>query len=190
MKMVEVAVRPFQPPHLTQLPQIITGYVTTQTYVIAKVEHEAAVTFSLTLQPLPAPKTITTNHLDETELARLGEVVSAGLSLGAFVGEQLVGVALASTEAWNRSLRVWEFHVAGPWRRQGIGRRLMAGVVETAVSHHLRVIVCETQSQNVPAIRFYRKMGFALDSIDLSFYSNEDVQKGDVAVFMKRYLPE
>ncbi|MEZ4590928.1 MAG: GNAT family N-acetyltransferase [Chloroflexota bacterium] len=190
MKMAEVAIRPFHPQHLTQLPQIITGYVTSETYAIARVADDAAITFTLTLRPLPAPKTITYDHLDGAELARLGEVVAADMSLGAFVGEQLVGVALASAEVWNRSLRVWEFHVAEPWRGQGIGRRLMDGVVETAVAHHLRVIVCETQSSNVPAIRAYAKLGFALDALDLSFYSNDDLVKNEIAVFMKRYLPE
>lgn len=85
-------------------------------------------------------------------------------------------------------MRVWEFHVAEAWRRQGIGRRLMDGVVETAVAHNLRVIVCETQSSNVPAIRVYRQLGFVLDALDLSFYSNDDLAKNEIAVFMKRYL--
>ena len=189
MKMAEIAIRPFRPEHLSQLPQVITGYTAQETYAIEKSEQDETVVFSLKLVPLPTPRTVIYHHLDEVELARLTEVVTGGLSLGAFLAAQLVGVALASVEAWNRSLRVWEFHVAEAWRGQGMGRQLMQRLVETAVSHNLRVIVCETQSRNVPAIRVYRKMGFALDSIDLSFYSNEDIQKGDVAVFMKRYLP-
>jgi len=52
----------------------------------------------------------------------------------------------------------------------------------------LRVIVCETQSDNVPAIRIYRRLGFELEAIDLSFYSNEDVLQESIAVFMKRKL--
>ena len=64
----------------------------------------------------------------------------------------------------------------------------MERVGETAVAHQLRVIVCETQSSNVPAIRAYRRLGFVLDAVDLSFYSNEDVAQENVAVFMKRYV--
>lgn len=188
--MAKVVIRPFHPQHLAQLPNIITGYVTQESYTVEKHEQGDNITFSLTLVRLPVPQTIIYHNLDETELARLAEVATEGLSFGAFIDDQLVAVSLASTEIWNRSLRIWEFHVGQVWRGQGIGQRLMERMVETAVSHHLRVIVCETQSRNVPAIRFYRKMGFALDSIDLSFYSNEDVQKGDVAIFMKRYLPE
>ncbi|WP_420644418.1 GNAT family N-acetyltransferase [Candidatus Leptofilum sp.] len=187
--MADVAIRPFLPQYLTQLPQVITGYTTSEIYAIAKDEWDTVVTFSLKLVSLPTPKTITYNHLDEAELARLGQIVAVGMSLGAFFEAQLVGVALASAEVWNSSLRVWELHVTEEWRGQGIGRRLMEGVVDTAVAHRLRVIVCETQSSNVPAIRAYRKLGFVLDGIDLSYYSNEDVQKEDVAIFMKRHLP-
>ncbi|GJM41137.1 MAG: hypothetical protein DHS20C20_14190 [Ardenticatenaceae bacterium] len=186
--MADVDIRPFKTQHLPQLPNVITGYVTQESYIVEKQELDEFVLFSLRLSPLPIPKTIAYNHLDEEELARIAEIVAASLSLGAFVAGELVGVALASAESWNRSLRVWEFHVAEPWRGQGIGRRLMDRLVETAVQQNLRIIVCETQSCNVPAIRAYRKLGFVLDGIDLSFYSNEDVQTDNVAIFMKRYL--
>ena len=52
----------------------------------------------------------------------------------------------------------------------------------------LRVLVCETQTTNVPAIDFYRSVGFELDGIDLSYYGNDDVAAGEVALFMKRKL--
>ena len=174
--------------HLVQLPAVIVGYTAAEKYVVEKVETESETAVTLKLVPLPAPKTITYDHLDEEEMDRLAAIVADGLSVGAFCGGRLVGVAIASVESWNRSLRVWEFHVAEAFRRQGLGRQLMAQMVETAVTQNLRVIVCETQSSNVPAIRAYRKLGFVIDAIDLSFYSNEDVEKESVAVFMKRKL--
>jgi len=188
MPMAEVQLRPLHGADLAQLSTVITSYVTAETYAIHKQESEAETAVTLTLVPLPAPKTITYDHLDETELARLTAIVAEGLSVGAFVDERLVGIAIGSAEVWNRSLRVWEFHVAEPFREQGIGRQLMEKIVETAVAQNLRVIVCETQSSNVPAIRAYRKLGFVLDAIDLSFYNNEDVEKESVALFMKRKL--
>ena len=174
--------------HLTQLPSVISGYVAAEKYVVQKIETEAKTAVTLKLVPLPTPQTFTYDHLDEEELERLAAIVAEGISVGAFHEGQLVGVAIGSVEAWNRSLRVWEFHVAKSFQKQGIGRRLMEKMMETAVAQNLRVIVCETQSSNVPAIRAYRKLGFAIDAIDLSFYSNEDLQKESVAVFMKRKL--
>lgn len=186
--MAEVVIRPFTPSDLAQLATVVTGYVTEETYVVQKRESEAETAVSLKLVPLPGLKTFRYEHLDQAELDRLAGIVAEGFSFGAFVGEGLVGVALASPEPWNRSLRVWEFHVAEAWRGRGLGRQLMEKVVETAVAHQLRVIVCETQSSNVPAIRAYRRLGFVLDAVDLSFYSNEDVAQENVAVFMKRYV--
>ena len=52
----------------------------------------------------------------------------------------------------------------------------------------LRAIFLETQTTNVPAIRFYRKVGFTLDGIELSLYSNDDWPDGEMALFMKRVL--
>jgi len=186
--MADVCLRPLREADVAELPTMISGYVTAEMYVVHKEESEVETAVSLRLVPLPAPKTITYDHLDEEEMDRLAAIVAEGMSVCAICEGQLVGVAIGSAEMWNRSLRVWEFHVAERFRGLGIGRRLMEKMVETAVAHNLRVIVCETQSSNVPAIRAYRKLGFALDAIDLSFYSNEDVEKESIAVFMKRKL--
>jgi ribosomal protein S18 acetylase RimI-like enzyme len=49
------------------------------------------------------------------------------------------------------------------------------------------VMVCETNT-NVPAISFYRQVGFSMDGVDLSYYTNRDLTDGEVAIFMKRKL--
>ncbi len=118
----------------------------------------------------------------------LQQAVQAGFSLAAYDGDQMVGIAITEQRRWNRSLWVWEFHVAEAYRGRGIGTRLMQAVIETARQAGLRVVALETQSSNVPAIRFYRKCGFVIDGLDLSFYTNDDVQKDEVAVFMKNKL--
>jgi ribosomal protein S18 acetylase RimI-like enzyme len=52
----------------------------------------------------------------------------------------------------------------------------------------LRTLLCETQNTNVPAIRFYRKMGFALEGLDLSHYRNTDYPDGEIMISMKKPL--
>ena len=64
----------------------------------------------------------------------------------------------------------------------------MEALAEKGRAIGLRTIVCETQNTNVPAIEFYRKVGFTVEGIDLSYYTNDDVLNGEVAVFMKRGL--
>lgn len=53
----------------------------------------------------------------------------------------------------------------------------------------MRAVVCETQNTNVAAIRFYRRMGFDIEGVDLSYYSNQDCPDGEVALFLKKRLP-
>jgi ribosomal protein S18 acetylase RimI-like enzyme len=78
--------------------------------------------------------------------------------------------------------------VAQPCQRQGIGRRLMEALAVRATEAGLRVMVCETQNTNLPAIDFYRSVGFEIEGVDLSYYSNRDLIEGEVAIFMKRKL--
>ncbi len=83
---------------------------------------------------------------------------------------------------------VWEFHVAEAYQRRGIGRHLMDALTEKARFAGLRVITLGTQNTNLPAIDFYRAVGFELDGIDLSYYTNHDMTDFEVALFMKRKL--
>jgi ribosomal protein S18 acetylase RimI-like enzyme len=67
----------------------------------------------------------------------------------------------------------------------------MQEVVSHATSlRQVRCLGLETQTSNVPAIQFYRRMGFCIEGLDLSFYSNEDQERGEVAIFMKKPLPQ
>jgi ribosomal protein S18 acetylase RimI-like enzyme len=52
-------------------------------------------------------------------------------------------------------------------RMVGVGTRLVEELTHLARDLKLRVVVCETQNTNVPAIEFYRKAGFELDGVDL-----------------------
>lgn len=187
--MSEIEIVPLSAEHVKQLPTLIVGYTTSEKYRVERHEGPLETVFRLQLVALPAPIDISYGDIDEHDLARYSGLVGNGCCLVALVNDRLAGVAVAEPQAWNNILWVWEFHVAPTFQRQGIGRLLMGRLVETAVSRQLRAIVCETQSHNVPAIRFYRWMGFELDGIDISYYTNEDYGlKQNVAVFMKRKI--
>ena len=86
-------------------------------------------------------------------------------------------------------LRVWEFHVAAEFRRMGVGRALMEQVIASARQGGLKMIELETQNTNVQAVRFYRKMGFSLESIDLwQYFYLEGEETRQAAFFMKQRL--
>ncbi len=173
---------------LDRLTAVMPGYTTLEKYVVTKSESAEQTTFSLQLVTLDKPHTVRYHHKDWVDVKHYQQVVSAGLSLGAYDDGSLIGIALADRSDWNNALWIWEFGVAESHRGQGIGHQMMAQLAQNARAADCRVMVAETQTINVPAIRFYRAAGFVLDGVDLSYYSNKDVTKGEVAVFMKRKI--
>ncbi len=170
------------------LKRLITGYVSKEKYAVTREESDEKSVIALELVKLKQPYIKRYDDVSDEDFGRYQGMLRQGLSLGAYDGDDLAGIAICEMEAWNRSLWVWEFHIAEDQRGKGIGRALMEALAEKGRAADMRVIVCETQTTNVPAIRFYRKMGFALDAINLSLYSNEDWPDGEIAVFMKRKL--
>lgn len=164
------------------------GYTSSARYVAHKTEDAQRTVITLDLVPLERPYEKTWDKSDAEEFQRYQDYARQGYSLGAYDGSRLVGIALTEARWWHRTLWLWEFHVAPVYRRMGIGRRLMEALVSIARQARFRVITLETQSTNVPAIAFYRALGFAIDSLDLSFYTNHDVPDGEVAIFMKYKL--
>lgn len=62
----------------------------------------------------------------------------------------------------------------------------MAAVEGHARAAGLHRIVCETQTTNIPASRFYRALGFTVDGVDISMYSNDDIERGEVVVYLRK----
>jgi len=170
------------------LRRTITGYTSPAKYAVTRVEADDHAAITLQLVPFDPPYVKTYDHLDDETVQRYAGLLPAGFCWGAYDADRLVGVAIAEPWAWNRSLWVWDFHIADIHRGRGIGRRLMEALAEQGRAADLRIMVCETQNTNVPAIRFYRRVGFTLDSVDLSYYTNHDFPDGEIAIFMKRRL--
>ncbi len=164
----------------------MAGYVSTDRYQISKSETADEFCFILKRQKLDAPY-VKRWSFSEDDFKNYSGLVNQELSLGAYDAGQLVGIAISEKIEWNRSLWIREFGVAESYRRKGVGRQLMAKAAEVAKAEGLRILVCETQNTNVPAIDFYRSVGFEVDGVDLSYYTNSDVE-GEVVVFMKRKL--
>jgi ribosomal protein S18 acetylase RimI-like enzyme len=181
------AIRPLESLDAETINRLNRGYRSAEKYGVTKHETADATEINLTLIGLDPPTTKRFEPDDDLN-AHYIEVVKNGHSFGAWEDDTLVGMAICEHETWNNTLKVWEFHIAGSHQGQGLGRALMERVQKHAREKEMRVIACETQNTNVPAIRFYRRMGFEMGAIDLSFYSNEDVENGEVAVFMKYYL--
>ena len=152
------------------------------------IHSDSHITFDLQRVTLDEPSVKQYDHYDEATLQRYNEVLAEGYSFGAYAGNLLIGLILASAHHWNHSIWVWEFHVVETHRRLGAGKGLMTTLVEKARSEGFRTVVCETQNTNATAIQVYLKLGFSLEGVDISYYTNEDYPGGEIAVFMKKRL--
>lgn len=166
--------------------RLIVGYGSAQRYDVQWTESYRQTSFTLDLVDLPQPFVKHWSH--EHLTGWYSGLLSEGLSFGAWDSERLVGIAITERRQWNDEAMVWELHVEEASRGKGIGRRLLAAVEKAARLVNVRAVVLETQTPNVSAIAFYRACGYSMQGIDLSFYANTDLERGEVAVFMKKAL--
>jgi GNAT superfamily N-acetyltransferase len=74
----------------------------------------------------------------------------------------------------RRDLAVlWDIRVMPGMRRSGVGTKIFAQTLEWARSRGARQMKIETQNINVPACRFYRRMGCSLGEINAHAYAHD-----------------
>ena len=167
------------------LKALIHGYSSHEKYAVSREDADGLITFKLELVKLDAPyvKPFELEPPDTYE-----RIIRAGYSLAAHDNHQIVGIALCEPQSWNQSMLIHEFHILGTYQGRGIGRALMEVAVNQAKEAGLRIVACETQNTNVPAIRFYQSMGFQIEALDLSLYTNQDWPDGEIALWMKHKI--
>lgn len=95
-----------------------------------------------------------------------------------------IGYIEIDRESWNNRLRITELLVLDKYRNSGYGSRIMDRIKDIGKDEGFRELILETQSCNSNAIDFYIKNGFTVNGIDLSSYTNEDVEKKEVRLEM------
>ena len=84
-----------------------------------------------------------------------------------FVAEEdgkIVGFALGTTiekekSAWKYGHLVW-LGILPDYQRSGLGERIFNHVKEVMAGRGVRMLVVDTEADNLQALRFFRKMGF------------------------------
>lgn len=102
---------------------------------------------------------------------------------------QLVGIADAEILPWNNTVFLWNLMIDIAYRGQGLGRRLWHRVVEFARDAEVRAITIETQNTNVPACKFYLRMGCQLTGFNEALYSNDNPNR-EIALFWTYFMPK
>ncbi len=96
---------------------------------------------------------------------------------------KIVGVLDVEEETWRNTAWIWNIMLDVEARGQGIGREMLNHTISWGRRRGLRAILLETQSNNFPACKFYLRMGFQLVGINTMFYTNQDMERDEVALF-------
>lgn len=182
--MPNIDIKPLSRLSREEFKRIAVGYTSTEMYRPVRTESESQIVFTLERVKRSEPY-VKRWPFTEANYARCISHLSQDVSVGATVDGELVGIAVAELHEWDRTLNVWEIHVAETHHKLGVGSGLIQGLVERAKAKGLRQIVCEAQSTNMPVLDFYRKLGFKMEGIDLTFYDHDEDCGEEFVVFMK-----
>lgn len=155
----------------------MNGYHTDKIYVVSAIDTETAFEFSLREKNQPYTKT---REIHTGDMEALNAVIGQGHSFGAYHEDELIGWAICDYRKWNNSLFIKSLLVSEAFRGQATGRLLIKNISREARGLQCRIVETETQNTNYPAIRFYRKAGFAITGINTKLYNDST----ETAVFM------
>jgi ribosomal protein S18 acetylase RimI-like enzyme len=154
---------------------------------VDKITSGLEVTWRLIERPLASPFRSSDFSLNRRQREEVGVRLreADGLYLAAEDKNtgRIVALLDVERERWRDTATVWNILIDRAYRRKGMGHELMSRAIAWAREQGLRGIVLETQTNNLPACRFYQAMGFKLCGLDDHFYSNDDIGVKEVAIF-------
>lgn len=111
-----------------------------------------------------------------------------GFSYAAVCGTKVQGIIICEPQYWNNTLFIRHLMVAKDFRLNGIGSKLIEECIQRAQMEGFRALTLEVTSKNGAAIDFYKKMHFNIVGLNAGLYSNSDLLKEDVGIFMNRTI--
>ncbi|MBU0485542.1 MAG: GNAT family N-acetyltransferase [Proteobacteria bacterium] len=84
--------------------------------------------------------------------------------LVAELSDEIIGFALGTTiekshSAWKYGYMVW-LGIKPEFQRTGVAEKLFRRFKDIMLKSNVRMLLVDTQSENIPALRFFRKLGF------------------------------
>jgi ribosomal protein S18 acetylase RimI-like enzyme len=183
--------RPLVEEHIPRLAEIRGEYLSDRCARVSRRGESPEVSLALRVECLPTPfrsQGLSIIRRKDQEEVR-GRMGPGSLQLAVEEDGRLIALLDSEVESWRRVLRVWNLLVDQEYRRQGIGTELMGRAEQFGIQHHCRALSVETQATNWPALCFYLKLGFEVCGVDDHYYTNRDLERKEVALFLYRELP-
>jgi len=171
---------------IPRLSEIRPSFVSATVLALERIGSGIEAGWRLVERPLPVP--FDKGHgydFDPQEQANIRQRYRQGNGLHLVVewNGRLAGILDAIPQEWNHTVLVWNIMLDEAIRGQGIGRDLFQRAALWARQQGYRALLFETQTNNVPACKFYAAMGCQLEGLRELFYTNEDIERGEVALF-------
>lgn len=190
---------------IAAINQIDMSYTSHEICCVRRQSHGDALTYTMHFEPLAKPFSIAYDW-DWAEAPDFLAHMSAGGVLGAFASDLpaepatslhpyhnanciCLGLVEMSVAHTQDAVCIESLYVHRPYRNRGIGTALLNAAIAWAATQDVRALLVTTQATDVPAIRFYLRMGFAICGVHDHFYSNADLERGETAIFLAKELP-
>lgn len=187
-----INLRPLTPEDIPNLPQIRPTYKSSSILEVERSGTGLEIGWRLVERDLPQPFDKGTLYdFDEIAQAEIRARLERPDDTYQRVAESsglLVGFLDIELQSWNDTAFLWNLMIDLDYRGQGLGRRLWHRALDFARQSDVRAIMIETQNTNVPACRFYARMGCELIGINEVYYTN-DGSATEVALFWAYRLP-
>ena len=184
--MSDLIIRPLVAADIPHLAEMDGEFESDHYLDVEKTVDGMSVTWRLVERPLDPPFRSTDYGCNENDCIEVSARLRKGDGLW-LAAQDATGRLAAwldmERERWHTAARLWNIGIDRAYRHQGWGRKLMDRAVGWAREQGLRAIRLETQTNNLPACRFYQAMGFKLCGLDDHFYSNDDIGVKEVALF-------
>ena len=143
--------------------------------------------FTITRKTLSSPISVKRPH-SGSDISWYNDLAALGFSYAAVCGTTVQGIIICEPQYWNNTLYIRHLMVEKNMRRKGIGKQLIQECEHRAKTEGFRALVLEVQSLNGAAIDFYKSLGFTIVGANTALYSNSDIFKDDVAIFMHKII--
>jgi ribosomal protein S18 acetylase RimI-like enzyme len=91
-------------------------------------------------------------------------------------------------EPWHERLVLWFLYIEPAYRRQGVGRALLAQVEAYGRAVGASHVWLETSNVNVPGVRAYNRLGYTLCGADVLHYGS--YMPNETALYLAKRLGE